>query len=188
MKVRDVQSLIEGLDADEEINMCIKIGKESSIGATPTIKVEGIYRGFDWDTGKIIIVPKEELCRSLITYKQMKLKRLMWVSDNLKWVVEFSSTNNGIISTNYGYNTKGFRVKDDDTIELVRGCTKYSIKSIPKYVLDKIKSTIAIMNKDITKLRYRQVEMDKKADIVKLHTRIYRLEELEEENKDYVII
>lgn len=49
-------------DKNEPERVVIQV-EEPSIGGTPCVDIEAIYAGFDWDHGKILIVPKEPLVR-----------------------------------------------------------------------------------------------------------------------------
>jgi hypothetical protein len=51
------------LREDPEVVINIKL-PYSTVGASPTVKVKSMHLGFDWDSGKFIIHPEEELTPS----------------------------------------------------------------------------------------------------------------------------
>ena len=52
-------------DFRENPEVVIKIKMPySTVGAMPTVKVRSVHMGFDWDAGKLIIYPEEELTPS----------------------------------------------------------------------------------------------------------------------------
>jgi hypothetical protein len=57
---------------DPEVVIQIKL-PYSTVGGQPTVKVKNIQMGFDWDQGKFIITPEEDLTPSDRDFaKQMK--------------------------------------------------------------------------------------------------------------------
>jgi len=57
---------------DPEVVIQIKL-PYSTVGGTPTVKVKNAYGGFDWDSGKFIFHPEEDLTPSDRDFaKQMK--------------------------------------------------------------------------------------------------------------------
>lgn len=56
MKGSDIKNFIESLPIDKlEGNVEIVVMSQGSIGPTPTVKINNIQLGFDWDNGKILI-------------------------------------------------------------------------------------------------------------------------------------
>lgn len=49
-------------DKNEPERVVIQL-EEPGVGSTPCVNIETMYAGFDWDHGKIIIVPAEPLVR-----------------------------------------------------------------------------------------------------------------------------
>lgn len=64
MKVKDIQNAIRGMQPDDDLNLCIRVRDTHYIGGTPTVGVSSLMWGFDWDTGKLIITPSEELYKT----------------------------------------------------------------------------------------------------------------------------
>jgi hypothetical protein len=59
-------------DADAEVVIQIKL-PYNTVGGSPVVKVKQVQMGFDWDSGKFIIVPEEDLTPSDRDFaKQMK--------------------------------------------------------------------------------------------------------------------
>lgn len=53
----------EGHYEDPEVVIKIKL-PYSTVGGQPTVKVKSMHMGFDWDSGKFIIYPEEDLTPS----------------------------------------------------------------------------------------------------------------------------
>ena len=66
MKFNELKQYIDLYDdfrEDPEVVIKIKL-PYSTVGAMPTVKVRSVHMGFDWDAGKLIIYPEEELTPS----------------------------------------------------------------------------------------------------------------------------
>ena len=68
MKLSELHKLVTSLYAlnhnqDQEVVIRVKL-PYSTIGGQPTVPVKSIQYGFDWDNGKFIIYPEEELTPS----------------------------------------------------------------------------------------------------------------------------
>lgn len=68
MKFSELKQFIDLYDnrvyrEDPEVVVKIKL-PYSTVGAMPTVKVKSVHMGFDWDAGKLIIYPEEELTPS----------------------------------------------------------------------------------------------------------------------------
>jgi len=66
MKFSELKQFVDLYDdfrEDPEVVIKIKL-PYSTVGAMPTIKVRSVHMGFDWDAGKLIIYPEEELTPS----------------------------------------------------------------------------------------------------------------------------
>ena len=57
MKVKELIRLIE---IDEECEVCVRVN-EDALGPMPTVAIESVFLGFDWDKGKVILNPSIEL-------------------------------------------------------------------------------------------------------------------------------
>ena len=68
MKFSELKRLVDlyhrdGHYEDPEVVIQIKL-PYSTVGGMPTVKVKNIHMGFDWDHGKFIIAPEEDLTPS----------------------------------------------------------------------------------------------------------------------------
>ena len=68
MKLSELKRLVnlhhrDGLREDPEVVIKIKL-PYNTVGAMPTVKVKSMHMGFDWDSGKFIIYPEEDLTPS----------------------------------------------------------------------------------------------------------------------------
>lgn len=68
MKFSELKRLVDlyhrdGHYEDPEVVIKIKL-PHSSVGGTPTVKIKNAQMGFDWDHGKFIFQPEEELTPS----------------------------------------------------------------------------------------------------------------------------
>jgi len=66
MKFNELKQLIDLYDDfNENPEVVIKIKLPySTVGAMPTVKVRSVHMGFDWDAGKLIFYPEEEVTPS----------------------------------------------------------------------------------------------------------------------------
>lgn len=48
----------------EQLRVCIPIKTTPTIGGTPVVDVKSIQAGFDWDNGKLMIYPIEDLSKT----------------------------------------------------------------------------------------------------------------------------
>lgn len=67
MKLSDLKKQLDAMydlwtrrGQDDEIVIRIKL-PYATIGGTPYVSVKGMYRGFDWDRGRMYIEPEQEL-------------------------------------------------------------------------------------------------------------------------------
>jgi hypothetical protein len=68
MKLSELHRLVElyhrdGHHEDPEVVVKIKL-PYSTVGGLPTVKVKNVQMGFDWEQGKFIITPEEDLTLS----------------------------------------------------------------------------------------------------------------------------
>jgi hypothetical protein len=68
MKLSELHRIVDlhhsdQLREDPEVVIKIKL-PYSTVGASPTVKAKSTHLGFDWDSGKFIIYPEEELTPS----------------------------------------------------------------------------------------------------------------------------
>ncbi len=68
MKLSELHRIVDlhhsdQLREDPEVVIKIKL-PYSTVGSSPTVKVKSMHLGFDWDHGKFIIYPEEELTPS----------------------------------------------------------------------------------------------------------------------------
>ena len=58
MKVRDLKAIIDRFRDDDELVVSVKT-LHGTIGPRPSIGVQSINAGFDWERGQVIITPKK---------------------------------------------------------------------------------------------------------------------------------
>jgi len=64
MKLSDLKELVNRLITRDDPEVVIKIKYPfTTIGGTPSVPVKYISSGFDWDKGKLIIIPTEVLSK-----------------------------------------------------------------------------------------------------------------------------
>ena len=64
-----------------ELNVVIQVERVGTIGATPTVNVERVWTGIDWDSGKVFLSTKEslrEIDRDEIKAIRDKYEELGW--------------------------------------------------------------------------------------------------------------
>ncbi len=77
MKLSELHRLVnlyhrDGHYEDPEVVIHMKL-PYTTVGGIPTVKVKSMHMGFDWDSGKFIITPEEDLTPSDRDFaKQMK--------------------------------------------------------------------------------------------------------------------
>lgn len=66
MKLNQLAKTLEHLNRGRngEDKVCISIQVPNSIGPSPVVEIESVRHGFDWDNGKLILIPKEPLSKS----------------------------------------------------------------------------------------------------------------------------
>ena len=93
MKLSELHRLVNqyhGPDHYEDPEVVIKIKLPySTVGRQPTVPVKSMHMGFDWDAGKFIIYPEEELTPSDRDFAEKMLK----IQDDLGWTM---SENRGL--------------------------------------------------------------------------------------------
>jgi hypothetical protein len=60
MKADQLKQILEHVKDDAEVMIAIKL-PFSTVGAIPMVPIKHAYNGFDWESGKFIITPEEEL-------------------------------------------------------------------------------------------------------------------------------
>lgn len=60
MKVSELKQRLECANDDDTVSIAIKL-PFSTIGAIPVVGVTVAFSGFDWDSGKFIVTPEENL-------------------------------------------------------------------------------------------------------------------------------
>ncbi len=63
MDIQDLHNFINRIPTSKPTSskLCIQVSSPGHVGGTPTVSVDHMINGFDWDTGKIIIVPSKPL-------------------------------------------------------------------------------------------------------------------------------
>ena len=78
MKVEDLKIALQYAKDDHEVMIAIKL-PYSTAGARPMVAVKNAMSGFDWESGKFIIAPVEELQPADRDFaKQMKEMQDKW--------------------------------------------------------------------------------------------------------------
>lgn len=67
----------------EQIRVCIPIKTPSAIGGTPVVDIKSIHTGFDWDKGKLMLYPVEDLSKTDHDY----LAKIRKEAEELGWSV-----------------------------------------------------------------------------------------------------
>lgn len=63
MKVSELKQRLESANDDDTVSIAIKL-PFVTVGAIPVVDVTVAFSGFDWDRGKFIITPEENLTPS----------------------------------------------------------------------------------------------------------------------------
>ena len=64
MTVKELRDYLNGLEPwHDNDDVCVKVFDMKTFGGTPTVKVSSLYSGFDWDSGKHIILTETEVVR-----------------------------------------------------------------------------------------------------------------------------
>ena len=94
MNLLDLKQLVEQYTRNkedyklEQIRVCIPIKTVSAIGGTPVVDIKSMQSGFDWDNGKLMIYPIEDLSITDHDY----LAKMRKEADDLGWsVYEFNN-------------------------------------------------------------------------------------------------
>lgn len=64
-----------------EIQVCIKIDAVNEVGGTPNVNIKSAFQGVDWDSGRILLVPEEDLTLTDHDY----LTKLRKEAQDMKW-------------------------------------------------------------------------------------------------------
>lgn len=90
MQVKDLKKFLTIPRLDEELELVLKVKQSNTVGPIPFVKIKNFSIGFDWDIGKILICPEEDICKSsfetaeTISNLQEKLGWLEYENYNLK--------------------------------------------------------------------------------------------------------
>jgi hypothetical protein len=80
MKVKELKHILERSNDDDNVMVAIK-KPHITVGAIPTVPVKYAFTGFDWESGKFIITPEENLMLSDIDMT----KRMTELQEKLGW-------------------------------------------------------------------------------------------------------
>lgn len=71
-----INNIASGLDQYdlEHTRVCIPIKTPSAIGGTPVVEIVRVCKGFDWDKGKLMLYPDEDLSKTDHDYLE-KIKK-----------------------------------------------------------------------------------------------------------------
>lgn len=72
----------------KQVRVCIPIKTPSAIGGTPCVDIERVSNGFDWDKGKLMLCPTEDLSKTDHDY----MAKIRKEAENIGWsVYEFNN-------------------------------------------------------------------------------------------------
>lgn len=64
MTVKELRDYLNGLEPwHDNDTVCVKVFDAKTFGGTPTVKVVSLCSGFDWDSGKHMIITEPEVIR-----------------------------------------------------------------------------------------------------------------------------
>lgn len=64
MTVKELREYLNGLDPwHDNDRVCIKVFDPKTFGGTPVVDIKSLHSGFDWDSGKHIIVTDPEVIK-----------------------------------------------------------------------------------------------------------------------------
>ena len=63
MKIDELISLLQEIRGvhGSHLRVVIPVYREFSIGSTPCVDIDSVYRGIDWNNGKVFICPTDKL-------------------------------------------------------------------------------------------------------------------------------
>ena len=83
MNVNDLADCLQGFTKKQEWVVVIEIKKPfTTVGGTPFVEVKSVRAGFDWDKGKIFLVPETPLTNEDVDFAK-KFKELQ---DRAGWL------------------------------------------------------------------------------------------------------
>lgn len=83
MNVNDLADCLQGFTKKQEWVVVIEIKKPfTTVGGTPFVEVKSVKAGFDWDKGKIFLVPETPLTNEDVDFAK-KFKELQ---DRAGWL------------------------------------------------------------------------------------------------------
>lgn len=64
MRVKELRDYLNSLESyhDNDV-ICVRVFDPKTFGGTPTVSIKSIHNGFDWDSGRHIIVTDPEVIR-----------------------------------------------------------------------------------------------------------------------------
>lgn len=74
MKVRDFKNLLEKYGDRYLDNELVVLTEDPSIGPSGSVSVKGIAPGFDWNTGKMMIVTEPRVIKKVNKPKKIRCK------------------------------------------------------------------------------------------------------------------
>ena len=81
MKADQLKQILEHVKDDAEVMIAIKL-PFSTVGAIPMVPIKHAYNGFDWESGKFLIIPEETLTPADRDFASQMKK----MQDELGWV------------------------------------------------------------------------------------------------------
>jgi hypothetical protein len=64
MKVGELKRLLELMETPDDLEVVVAISSPGTIGATPSVCVDKVAKGFDWNTGRLFLYPAESLMKT----------------------------------------------------------------------------------------------------------------------------
>jgi len=64
MKVKELRKILNNNKKEiDNLELAIPLNGEKGVCITPFVSIESVLPGFDWDNGKLFIIPKQALRR-----------------------------------------------------------------------------------------------------------------------------
>lgn len=61
MTVKELKSILEGMGDDAPVNICVETPGGWICPDGATVGIKGVYNGFDWHMGEVLVVPEYKL-------------------------------------------------------------------------------------------------------------------------------
>ena len=61
MTVKELKSILEGMGDDAQVSICVETPGGWVCPDGATVGIKGVYHGFDWHMGEVLVVPEYKL-------------------------------------------------------------------------------------------------------------------------------